>query len=179
MQKFALNLSKQSMSKIGICAGVIVLFIAAFIVPAVMEKKKVSREFVNAQVEHERQKVLFPLYEGLKAQLERKVVQKIPLPEPAVLLESELNAAIRQIEKAATDAGLQVSNVLPDPASLAKESGLLGVNCEFFGMYEHFQKFYFNVGSLPSLRHFEKLEAQEGAEGVRFTLRVQLAIKTG
>jgi Tfp pilus assembly protein PilO len=179
MQKISLDISKQSLSKLLLCATVVILFIALFIVPALMEKKKISREFINAQADLERQKVLYPMYLGLKAQLDRKVVNHLPTPEPNVLLESDLNDAMRQIEQAAVDAGLQVNNVLPEPASLAKESGLLGVQCEFFGLYESYQKFYYKVGAMPALRHFERVEAQEGAEGVRFTLRLQLAIKTG
>jgi|GEM_PF-5862056 len=179
MQKFSLAISKQTLTKMGICAGVILAFGALIIVPGVMESKKVGKATVLLQVDIEKQRVLFPIYLKLKGLLERKLLNQLPVPEPKALEESELNAVIKSLEQAAIDAGLKPLKVFPDPASLAKETGMLGVDCEFFGKYLDFQKFYFKVGELPSLRHFEKVEAKEGPDGVNFTLRLQLAVKTG
>ncbi len=178
-QKASIKLPKQSLVKMGICALIIVAFVGLLILPNILEDRDVKHEILTLQAEIERQKILFPIYIKLQSELTRKVVDELPIPEPTALTEAEIDKATHDIEDVAIRTKLKINDVTPDPASLTKAAGYVGVNCDFYGSYFNLRAFLIELGSLPYLKHIEKLDMQEGADGVNFTMRLHLAVKTG
>jgi len=178
LQKSSINMSRQSLLKLAVCAAVLVGFVALFIVPNIMEDKRVKREVLQLQAEIEKQKILFPIYIRLKAELQNKVVEELPIPDPEQLTEDKVDAAIHAVEDMAIKADLRINEVTPDPMSLAKSEGYVGLNCDFYGPFMNVRSFLVQLGSLPYLRHIEQIDMQEGADGVNYLMRLQLAVKT-
>ncbi len=179
MQKPSFKLSKQSVAKLLVCLGILVAFVALLILPNIMEDKESKREILRMQAEIERQKILYPLYLKLMGELQNKVVEELPIPEPELLTEDQIDAATHTVEDLAISAQLKINEVTPDPGSLAKSEGYVGVNCDFYGNFMNFRDFLTKLGGVPYLRHIEKIELQEGADGVNYLLRLQLSVKTG
>lgn len=179
MQKSSINLPRQSVIKLGICAAIVVAFVALLILPNIMEDKRVKREVLQKQAEIEKQKILFPIYLRLQAELNNKVVEELPIPEPQQLTEDKVDAAILAVEDMAIKADLRINDVTPDPLSLAESAGFVGLNCDFYGDFMNVRDFLVQLGSLPYLRHIEQIDMQEGADGVNYLMRLQLAVKTG
>ncbi len=174
-----IKLPKQSLLKMGICAVIIVAVVGLLILPNILRDKEVKREILMLQADLERQRYLFPIYSKLKAQLESKVVEQLPMPEPTALTESEIDTATHAIEDVAIKSNMRINDVTPDPGSLIKSTGYVGVTCEIYGSHFNFRSFLMSLGNLSYLRHIEKIEMQEGADGVNYSLRLQLAVKTG
>ncbi len=179
VQKSSLNLPKQSLVKLAVCAGILVAFVALLILPNIMEDKQVKRDVLQIKADIEKQKILYPIYIKLMAELKNKVVQELPIPEPEQLTEDKVDAAIHAVENMAMESDLRINEVTPDPMSLAKSEGYVGLNCDFYGDFMDIRSFLTQLGSLPYLRHIEQINLQEGADGVNYTLRLQLAVKTG
>lgn len=176
--KGSLPISKQSLTKIGICLLVIIVFVGVLLFPKMMEQKRINKEILQLEAEIERQKILYPAYIKLKAEMDKELVKLLPLPEPVELEESEVKNVRTQIIEIAEGANLQVNSVVPDPTSMIEHAGLVGINCDLFGEYTDFRTFMINVGEIASLRHMENLQVLEGGEGVTFSMRFQLAVKT-
>ncbi len=179
MANMPVSISKQTLSKLGVCIGIVVAFVAFLLLPNVMTSKKINKDIVQLQAEIERQKVLYPVYEELKKKLETKHVKELQIAALVPLTEAQINDITTQLEQMGANVGFSVQTVLPDPASLAKETGQLGVSCEMFGTYDNFRKLLLALGGLPSLRHIEKVEVKEAANGVNISMRLQLAVTTG
>lgn len=177
-QKSSLNMPKQSLVKLGICAAILVAFVALLILPNIMEDKRVKRDVLQIKAEIEKQKILYPIYIKLMAELRNKVVEDLPIPEPQQLTEDKVDSAIHAVENMAMESNLRINEVTPDPMSLAKSEGYVGLNCDFYGDFMNVRDFLLQVGSLPYLRHIEQIDLQEGADGVNCLMRLQLAVKT-
>lgn len=177
-KKASVSLPKESIFKLLVCAGIVVAFVALLILPNIMEDKETQHEILKKKAEIERQKVLFPLYIKLQAQLNNKVVKELPIPEAAALTEDQIDAATHTIEDIAVESDLRINEVTPDPASLSATAGYVGVNCDFYGPFLNFRTFLMKLGAVPYLKHVEKIEMQEGVDGVNYIVRLQLAVKT-
>ncbi len=178
-QASGLKISKASLTKLAVCSGIVVAFVALLILPSIMADKDAKRDILRMQAELEKQKILYPLYLKLHMELNSKVVQELPIPVPEALTEDQIVKATHTVEDLAMQAGLTINEVTPDPVSLTKSSGYVGVNCDFYGKYMDFRSFLTKLGSVPYLKHIEKIELQEGADGIGYLVRLQLAVKTG
>lgn len=179
MKKASISMSRQSLLKLGICSVVLVVVVAMFILPNILEDKRVKREVLQMRAEIEKQKILYPIYVKLMAELKNKVVDELPIPEPEQLTEDKVDAAIHAVENMAMEASLKINEVTPDPMSLAKSEGYVGLNCDFYGSFMDGRALLMRLGSLPYLQHIERIDMQEGADGVNYLMRLQLAVNTG
>ncbi len=179
MAKKTLPVSKETLYKIGICVGILIVFILLLILPSITKEKRLKHEILQVKANIKRQEILFPKYMAIKAKLNQSIVKNLPLPTIKAIGEEEVNTVTSQIGHLATKVSLTVNEVTPDPYSLSQVTGVLGVNCEFFGNFQNLHAFLISLGSVDSLIHIEKFDVQEGKGGVLCTMRLLLSVATG
>lgn len=178
MANSSLPIPQKSLMKILVCLAVIIIFAFFF---NIQSKNKVSRlngDIVALKSEIKRQEILYPVYLDLKRQYEAEVLKELPLVTNKAMTQEEVNEVTRQIEEAAMQANVEPQQVIPDPATLAENSGQVIVNCEFFGPFFNIRDLLKSLGGIPYVRHIETLQMQEALNGLVVKMKVRLSVVT-
>ncbi|GAB7081740.1 hypothetical protein [Megalodesulfovibrio paquesii] len=171
-----MSIPKQSLVKIGIYLAAILL-VAYF--GNVEAKNKVARldtDIARTKGEIRKQESLYPIYVKLRAEYDRKVLNELELVQTVPMKQDEVDKATDMIDRMATLAGIDATNIQPDPSSLAEDPNQLLVNGEFSGDYGKFREFLKKLGAIQYVKHIQQIVAQEAAQGLIYTMKLRLAV---
>ncbi len=169
---------QQSVIKILI---LVVLIVAVAFLLNIKSKNRVSqlnRELVQVKSDIERQKVLYPVYERFKNEVEREVVKELELVSNKAMTQEQVDEVTQQIEQAAYEARVEPQQVTPDPSTMAENSGQLIVNSSFFGNFFDMRELLKNLGAIPYVRHIEIVQMQEALNGLVVNIQLRLSVQT-
>ncbi len=172
-----LPISKETLLRMLICAGGVLLFFFALVFPTFQQSSDLDRSIAERKVEIERQTALYPVYAQLEAELKKDHASELKTPDIQKLGQDELQEVIESIASSGADNGLKAITVNPDPKSLEDGKGLLLVNCRFVGPFASFRDFLLSLGRIPYVQYIETINAKETYEGVEMQMDLWLAMK--
>jgi len=170
------NVPKQSLLYIGIGIIVIFLFIFVGIFPAKRSMAELDKKTAEVNQRIEEQKILAPFYQAIKARVEQKDPESLPVPGKGKLALSMINTIYATFDKAARTSGVSLLSATPDLSGLGGNFQTLPVNVTLRGDFFKFRKFLINLGSIPYVQHIEEITIQKVPASREFKLKVLVAV---
>ncbi len=178
MKKFN-RLKISTWAVVFVAASVVVLGLMVIpgILPMRMEKAALDREADRLEAMIEEQRILHPLYAGIKKKLNQKsgletVIEKAGRYEGPLHIDN----APELLGSMAGSAGLVEARFTPVPESVTRVSGRLLVEGGLKGAHRSFREFLLNLSSYENFNHLELLEIQSKDQGREYTIRVWMSI---
>lgn len=139
------------------------------IIPVLTEKMAIDQEAELLEARIKEQKVLTPLYAGLKDLAGRSQDSKSKIPLDNDIKAVNIDTVSTILNTMANEAGLGSGSFNPVPDSLTDSSKFL-VHGKLNGAYQNFQLFLIELISIENFRHLELLEIKATPDGPEFTI---------
>ena len=156
--------------------GALLLFGTAVILPLQRSTIGLDKEIRDTQYQVKEQKSLRPIYQGLKANSQTKVVSILPTPEGKKLSRDLVSMVPSTITRIAKRAAMETLSVSPDVNSLTRQSRSLSVQMVIRGEFMSFRKFLIGIGELPYFERFEEIEILHDKDFMEFRMKIRLAL---
>jgi hypothetical protein len=173
----SLTLGRDNLIRMGVCAASLLLGFTLLVFPEMRRIAGLELDIAKQRVEIERQKLLNPLYRELLAEVQKHPAASLPRTPFKPMVQGDIAGISAIFTERAKEQKLLVRSVTPSPESLAMGGGLLSVKCVLQGELSDFRAFLLDLGTLPPLRHVERIQAEEGAEGRIYRLDLWLALE--
>ena len=171
-------ISPRSLLFLGACALGLLVFSAFAVRPAVLEAASLHRALAEAELEIERQRVLYPLYAGLVIAGEvAEVPVELPCPRKVPLAQDRVVGMPALFAGVASTAEVELAHVSPQVKAFEDGSRYLSVYMLIRGEFSTFRGFILSLGELPSFERVETLDVRKTATGEEMELKIWLAIE--
>ncbi|MEW5774089.1 MAG: hypothetical protein AB1916_11270 [Thermodesulfobacteriota bacterium] len=177
MPRLSLRLPRENAVRLLVCLGALLVAFAVLVYPEMRAIARVEGEIAAARARIEQQKILYPVYRELMSVYQNATSGALPRVSRVPLAQADLGGVSTAIADMAREQGLEVRSVTPDPGSLAGGGGLISVRCVLSGDLGALRNFYLSLGTLPSLAHVERLQAEDVYSGRTYKLDLWLALE--
>ncbi len=167
---------RQSLYYLLLCGMGLLAFAAGILYPSYKNLDRLDGDIKNLKAQTGQQEILRPPYHKLTENLKALSSQpeappaKAPLPVEQV---DELPSLFGDVAKAS---GMEMSSVVPDAKSMAKDSKAIAVRLTMKGSFFDFRKFLLALVRLPYVKKLGEIEIRSGPEGRKYDVKLWVQI---
>lgn len=170
-----LNIAQHSMLYLALCICGVLAYVALVNYPSQRAMDQFDSEIAKLQIQLEKQKVLFPVYQELFKQLKKPDNKSLPFPEATQLSKEHIGEIPGIFAEMASRNNL-TADVIPDVKTIPAGSGILRVNATVQGDFFDFRNFLIELGGTPYLSHIEEIQVKPKQEFKEFAMKLWLAL---
>ena len=176
MDKFKFNIPEKVLWHLGICAGILIFFILAGIIPLSRYNASINKDIKKLQQQIEEQKSLNSAYAMLMKNMEKKDLRILPNPAKTTLPRQEASKFQDVFREVAEKAGLKTVSVSPELSALTGSSNYLLHTAVVRGEFINFRKMLIGLGYLSYMEKIEEISLQQYPDGLEFRLKILIAL---
>jgi Tfp pilus assembly protein PilO len=174
--KLNLKIPPQSILYMGLCLAGVILFILFWYIPSGRTMDELAAKAEDVRFRIEEQKALSPLYHALKAKIEKKASEVLPLPEKGILAHKEITTLPAVLRTAAKQSGMNLTSVALNPNTVAGGGKFLSANTVLRGDFFNLRKYLINLGGIPYIQHIEEISIQQKPAAMEFSMKIWVAV---
>lgn len=167
----------QTLLKLVIFGGGLVLFVLLAILPARKESEALDFQIKSLQNRIEEQRTLSPIYDTLLKKTQMEPAGNITLIESKPLKRGAANQVVDLFNQLAEKSRLTLVEFTPALESILSESDHLEVDMSLQGEFIDMQSFLLDLCQLPYLEQIKSLQIESEADRRQINLRIWLAQK--
>ena len=171
------KIPKQTILSIGLCAGIILAFLALAVYPKQRSLAGLNQQMERFETQLKERKMLLPLYGNLSEIARFKKPEALPLPRQGKLEPRETERLSSLFDAMARKSRLTLVDAIPDIQSLDKGSESLSVNILLRGDFSDLRSFLLALGGVPSLQRVEEIRIRSAEKTQDMVVRVSMALK--
>lgn len=175
-QRTAVMMPKHSITYLGVCLAGVLIFIFVGIVPTQRSASVLDQKIEGVRLRIEEQKNLFPLYQSMSKQFQKKGAEGLSIPAPVRLPASDIDKLPAMVKDVAGKSGMDLVSVAPDLKAVTGDSKALPLNVVARGEYQSLRRFLLGIAQMAYLEHIEDIQVQPGAEKLELRLRLWIAL---
>jgi len=176
VDKFKLNIPEKVLWTLGICAGIVLLFIIVGILPLYQYNASIRKDIKELQQGIEEKKSLNSTYAILMKNADKKDLRVLPNPSQTSLPRQEANKFQDVFREIAAKSGLKTISIAPEMNTLAGSSNHLLHTAIVKGEFADFRKMLMGLGYLPYLERIEEISLQQYPDALEFRMRILIAL---
>ena len=171
------KIPKQTILSIGLCAGIIVAFLALAVYPKQRSLAGLNQQMEGIENQLKEQKMLLPLYENLSEIARFQKPRALPSPRKGKLELHETERLSSLFDAMARKSRLTLVDAIPDIQSLVQGPESLSVNILLKGDFSDLRSFLLALGGVPALQRVEEIRIKSAEKTQDMIIRVSMALK--
>ncbi len=175
-RKPSLNIPGRYLAFYVLCSSILAGFVLMKIYPDQRELAQENRNIYEQRLRIEKQKNLFPFYEGLTEEIKKLRKFKALVPDPPVkkisLNPDDIEKGLMDIRNAAERNRLETESIEPDMASMNRMADQVQVNVRLRGNFMDFRNFMLRLMRLEYLDAIDDIQisSDETSENIRLKI---------
>lgn len=174
--KLNFKIPPRSILYMGVCLIGVILFILLWFIPSNRTMEELAAKTEDVRFRIEEQRALAPLYQALKARIEKKDSEILPLPEKGILDHKDITTLPLVFRTAAKKSGMSLASAVPNPATVTNSGKFLSVDAIIRGKFFDLRKFLINLGAIPYIQHIEEISIQQKPDAMEFSMKIWVAV---
>lgn len=170
------NIPDKVFWRLMICAGIIIIFILAGIIPLSRYNAVINKDIKKIQDQIEEQKSLNSIYAMLIKSMGKKDLRILPNPAKTTLPRQEASKFQDVFREIAEKSGLTTVSVSPELSTLAGSSSSLLHTAIVKGEFVNFRKMLMGLGEMSYLERIEEIHIQQYPEALEFRMKILIAL---
>ena len=170
------NIPDKVFRRLLICAGIIIFFILAGIIPLSRYNAGLNKDIKKLQSQIEEQKNLNSTYAMLIKNMEKKDSLILPNPAKTTIPRQEASKFQDVFRETAEKAGLKTVSISPELSSLGGSSSNLLHSAIVKGEFINFRKMLINLNNISYLEKIEEIYIQQYPDSLEFRMKILIAL---
>jgi len=170
--------SQRSLFYFALFGVVILVIILIMIYPDYRTLAALDKNIKQLNTKIETQKLLFPLFQKMLAEIDLKLPGGVTLPKEEKLSQEKAERIVSVFHELAGKSGIEAVEVSPDVDSTLNGSGFLLVNVVVKGDFFRLREFLLELANLPYLEKIEQIQLQNIEDGKEARLKIWLIKET-
>ncbi|MGV8059421.1 MAG: hypothetical protein AB2L12_15570 [Smithellaceae bacterium] len=176
VNKLKFNIPEKVLRRLIICAGIIIFFVLAGIIPLSRYNAFLNKDIKKLQSQIEEQKNLNSTYAILIKNMEKKNLRILPNPVKTTFPRQEASKFQDVFREIAEKSGLKTISVSPEVSALTGSSNYLLHTAIAKGEFVNFRKMLIELGYLPYLEKIEEISIQQYPDALEFKMKILIAL---